>query len=171
MILQILLTIGFGFGVLTLATVALMNAAGHRLYDGERLGYAAGRVRFRYRYPTDRAEKLRKWFARLPLGLGLAATFMVVAAGSVYVFAGPQPQPPSDGLDDSHLSPISIFTWAGMGVYVLALVVVTTVLSRRLYTVLGDVEQVDEQSLLSDAIAERLYAKIGRLVVELDERA
>ena len=72
--------------------------------------------------------------------------------------------------DASHLSSISIITWVGMGLYVLALVVVTTVLSWCLYAVLRDVEQVNEQSLLDDATAEKLYAKIGKLVVELEQR-
>ena len=83
MILQILLTIVFGFGVLTLATVALLNAAGHRLHDGERLKYSGGKVQFMYKYPNDKAEKLRIWFARLPVWLGIAATIAVISAGDV----------------------------------------------------------------------------------------
>ena len=170
MILQILLTIVFGFGVLTLATVALLNAAGHRLHDGKRLKYSGGKVQFMYKYPNDKAEKLRIWFARLPVWLGIAATTAVISAGVLYVCAGPQPQLPPNEPDASHLSSISIITWVGMGLYVLALVVVTTVLSWRLYAVLRDVEQVKEKSLLDDAMAEKLYAKIGKLVVELEQR-
>lgn len=142
MILQILLTIVFGFGVLTLATIALLNTAGHKLHGGERLGFAKGKVQFRYDYPSDDAETLRKWFARLPVWLGLAATVAVVSAGALYVCAG---QGHQGQADSSHLQPVSVVTWVGMGVYVLALVVVTTWLSRWLYAVLQDVEQVDEQ--------------------------
>ena len=63
MILQILLTIVLDFGVLTLATVALLNVAGHRLHDGERRGFGNQAVQFEYRCPTDDAGRLRLWFA------------------------------------------------------------------------------------------------------------
>ena len=169
MILQILLTIVFGFGVLTLATIALLNTAGHRLYDGEHLGLSEGRAQFRYRYPTDKAEKLRKWFGRVPIGLGLAASIAVISAGALYAFAGPQPQLPLGEQDASHLNPLSIITWVGMGLYVLALVIVTTALSRCLYAVLQDVEQVGERASVDDVMVEKLYAKIGKLVVERDQ--
>ena len=142
MILQILLTIVFGFGVLTLATVALLNTAGHKLHDGKRLGFAKGKVQFRYDYPSDDAETLRKWFARLPIWLGFAAAVAVVSAGALYVCAGPQGHMAE--AETSHLNPVSVITWVGMGLYVLALVGVTTWLSRWLYAVLQDVEQVDE---------------------------
>ena len=70
MILQILLTIVFGFGVLTLATVALLNTAGHRLHDGERKGFANNAVQFEYKYPTDDAGRLRWWLPSYPFGWG-----------------------------------------------------------------------------------------------------
>lgn len=81
MILQILLTIVFGFGVLTLATAALLNTAGHRLHDGERKGLANNAVQFEYKYPTDDAERLRWWFAIVPIWLGIAASMAVISVG------------------------------------------------------------------------------------------
>ena len=74
MILQILLTIVFGFGVLTLATVALLNTAGHHLHDGERRGFANNTVQFEYTYPTNNAERLRWWFAAIPVCLRFGST-------------------------------------------------------------------------------------------------
>lgn len=144
MILQILLTIVFGFGVLTLATVALLNTAGHRLHDGERKGLANNAVQFEYKYPTDDAERLRGWFATVPIWLGIAASVAVTSVGALYAMIGDQPQmrPEEGAAHTSHLDPVSIVTWVGMGLYVLALVVVTTWLSRRLYTVLQNVEAV-----------------------------
>ena len=142
MILQILLTIVFGFGVLTLATVALLNAAGHRLHDGERRGFANNTVQFEYKYPTNNAERLRWWFAVIPIWLGMAASIAVISVGALYVAIGGRPrvQVGEGAAYTSHLDPLSIVTWVGMGLYVLALVIVTTWLSRRLYAVLQDVE-------------------------------
>lgn len=144
MILQILLTIVFGFGVLTLATVALLNTAGHRLHDGERKGFANNVVQFEYKYPTDDAGRLRWWFAIVPIWLGIAACMAVISVGALYALIGAQPQvqPEEGAAYTSHLDPVSIVTWVVMGLYVLALVVVTTWLSRRLYTVLQNVEVV-----------------------------
>ena len=143
MILQILLTIVFGFGVLTLATVALLNTAGHRLHDGERRGFANQAVQFEYKYPTDDAARLRWWFAGLPIWLGMAASIAVISVGALYVSIGARPRVRAgEGVYASHLDPLSIVTWVGMGLYVLALVIVTTCLSRRLYTVLQDVEPI-----------------------------
>ena len=135
MILQILLTIVFGFGVLTLATVALLNTAGHKMHDGEQKG-----LLFRFRYRSDDAERLRRRFAKLPVWLGSAASVAVISTGALYAWV-PQPQLPPGEADASHLSPISIITWVGMGSYVLALVVVTTWLSRRHYIVMQDVDR------------------------------
>ncbi len=168
MILQVLLTIVFGFGVLTLATVALLNTAGHRLFEGERLGFVDGQVQFAFRYPTDEAETLRRRFARLPLWLGWAGGVAVVFTAVLYFSTGPQPQLAPGEPDASHLKPGSIITWTTMGLYVLWLVAVTAVLSRGVYTVLKNVEQVDEAIALNDAMAQKLYAKIGKLVVKLD---
>lgn len=137
MILQMLLTIVFGFGVLTWATVALSNAAGQKLHHGAQEG-----LLFRFRYLSDDAERLRSWFAWLPVWLGWAASVAVVSTGALYVWASPQPQLPPGEPDASHLSPASIIAWVGMALYVLALVVVTTWLSRRHYTVMQDVDRV-----------------------------
>ena len=91
MILQILLTIVFGFGVLTLATVALLNTAGHRLHDGERKGLANNAVQFEYKYPADDAERLRWWFAAVPVWLGIAASMAVISVAQQQRCIG-QPQ-------------------------------------------------------------------------------
>ena len=45
---EILLPMVFGFGVLTLATVALLNAAGHRLHELQVMDQQGSRFAFAY---------------------------------------------------------------------------------------------------------------------------
>ena len=70
MTMQVLLSIVFGFGVLTLAAVALLNAAGQRLYELQVLDKRSRDFAFVYTYSSKPAADLRLSFSRLPLRLG-----------------------------------------------------------------------------------------------------
>lgn len=64
---EILLPMVFGFGVLTLATVALLNAAGHRLHELQVMDQQGPRFAFAYTYSSKAAAELRLSFWRPPL--------------------------------------------------------------------------------------------------------
>ena len=70
MTMQVLLSMVFGFGVVTLATVALLNAAGHRLFELQVLSRRGEDFSFVYTYNSEADAELRLAFSRLPLRLG-----------------------------------------------------------------------------------------------------
>ena len=122
---QILLSMVFGFGIITVATVALMNTAGLRLFDLEALGKEEGRkLAFAYRYDSKLAASLRVWFARMPLFLGLGAVVAVLSTYGLYV-------------DSTESTSMGALAWRIMAGYVLVLVLVTAVFSAVLYKAIG----------------------------------
>lgn len=136
---QALLTVVFGFGVVTLATVALLNVAGHRLHELQLLNKRDRDFAFMYTYSSERAAKLRVSFSRLPLWLGGAAVVVVsLTYGLVFLSeASPKSQVQVKATDEVvYPSIVDQITWAAVGAYVLTLVGITSVLSARLYRVL-----------------------------------
>ena len=138
MTMQVLLSIVFGFGVLTLAAVALLNAAGQRLYELQVLDKRSRDFAFVYTYSSKPAADLRLSFSRLPLRLGSTAVVAVLVTYGLFVWAGSGASPTSVQAEGGvHPSLAEIITWTMMGAYVLALVGIATVLSTRLYGVLS----------------------------------
>lgn len=135
---QVLLSMVFGFGVLALATIALLNAAGHRLHDLEVFDREGRSLAFVYRYSSQSAARLRVWFSRLPLFVGLGA-FVAVSTTYVLYEATAVPLSQDDHGTQRHLMPIDVLTWTMviMGGYVLVLVFVTSILSAGLYHAIG----------------------------------
>ena len=125
------LTIVFGFGIITLATVALLNVAGHRLHELQILDRRGRDFAFVYTYSSKAAADLRVWFSRLPLWLGVAAVAGVSLTCGLFVWATLASE---DGLQPSL---VDVITWGATGTYVIALVGVTTWLSARLYGAMG----------------------------------
>lgn len=122
----------FGFGVLALATVALLNVAGHKLHDLEVLDREGRNFAFVYRYDSNAAARLRKWFSRLPLLVGFGALVAMLATFGLFAEAtAVRPRQDTQGAS----TPIDAFTWTMviMGGYVLVLVIVTSILSAGLY--------------------------------------
>ena len=137
MILQLILTMTFGFGVMTLATIALLNTAGHRLHDLHNIGEGPEPT-FIYTYISDHATRLRRWFATMPLALGIAAIVAIVAVGTMYGVSDTPvpPEPQSNGeekADRTHLEAQSIAMWVTVSFYVVALSGVTATFSFLSY--------------------------------------
>ena len=134
MILPLILTMTFGFGVMTLATIALLNTAGHRLHDLHNV-CGGPEPTFVYTYIDDTATTLRRWFAAMPLGLGIAAIIAVVAVAAMYVMLDLPlpPDPESNKADRTHLEARSILMWVTVSGYVVALSGFTATLSFFTY--------------------------------------
>lgn len=140
MTMQVLLSMVFGFGVVTLATVALLNAAAHRLFELQVLSRRGEDFSFVYTYNSEADAELRLAFSRLPLRLGGAAIVVVLLTYGLFfwstVSASTQaPVPVVEGV--ARQSAIGTIAWAAIGMYVMALVVVTTSLSARLYSAIS----------------------------------
>ena len=138
MILSVLLTMVFGFGVLTLATIALLNVAGLRVHD-LREERRAGESILAYAYTSKGAYDLRSAVGKLPRRLKWGATVAVVLVMVLYasVESGASVDP-QGGLGREHLTPVGIITWASIAAYVVALLWVAASISRRCYVVLKE---------------------------------
>ena len=134
MTLQVLLSMVLGFGVLTLATVALLNAAGHRLHDLELLGKSGLECAFVYKYSSRPAANLRLWFSRLPWFLLFGA---LVAMACTFALHCKAVHVSEQEVDTKGTAMPVNWTWVTMALYVLVLLVVTTVMSRRLYNAIN----------------------------------
>lgn len=142
MTMQVLLSMVFGFGVVTLATVALLNAAGHRLFELQVLSRRGEDFSFVYTYNSEADAELRLAFSRLPLRLGGAAIVVVLLTYGLFFWStvsastqAPVPVAVVEGV--ARQSAIGTIAWAAIGMYVMALVVVTTSLSARLYSAIS----------------------------------
>ena len=140
MILSILLTMVFGFGVLTLATIALLNVAGLRMHDLREERRPDESV-FTYAYASKRAYDLRSSVGKLPRRLKWGATVAVALVMVLYAWADPGS---STGVqepgDSGHLGPVGIITWVSIATYVVALLWVAASISRRCYVVMQESE-------------------------------
>lgn len=165
MILSMLLTIVFGFGVITLATIALLNVAGLRIHDlrVEKRKKEKGKRKepvVVYVYTSQSARDLRisvsKLPSRLKWGAIIAVSFVVVlytlvdsALPSTMIerpieaaLLGGEPTKDAyaSRVDTAeHLRPVSIITWAPIAGYVLVLLIVAGSISKRCYVVLKEV--------------------------------
>ena len=140
MTLQVLLSMILGFGILTLATVALLNVAGHRLHDLEVFEKRGRECAFVYKYSSKAAAELRLWFARLPwfllfgafLAIGCTLALLVEA---IAYFS-------ERGAQDAQDAKVLDWMWLIMATYVLILVLVTTIMSGVLYGAIGAFNKV-----------------------------
>ena len=141
MIVQVALTALFGIGVLTVATIALLNVACLRLHDVQKIddGEASGGgfVPFLYAYVYDSTlafearEKLRNLPAFLGWMGGGAILIMQVQYVIVLLTTCPNERE-SIGVWDA-------ITWASMTAHVTALLLVAAWVSNKVYSVLNEV--------------------------------
>lgn len=153
MILSMLLTIVFGFGVITVATIALLNVAGLRLHDLREVG-KAGQVKpiFAFVYTSESARDLRESFGKLPSRLMWGAISALLGVVCLYSFVGlwvdiqeiigikqeTDIQATHSGRDAEHLRPVNVITWVTIAGYVLVLLLVAGSISRRCYVALSE---------------------------------
>lgn len=156
MILSMLLTIVFGFGVITVATIALLNVAGLRLHDLREIKQKDDNDQdkpvFEFVYTSTCARDLRDSFGKLPSRLMWGAIIAVLAVVCLYVFVGLTVdlqeatnakqetgiQAAHPGRDAEHLRPVNIITWMSIAGYVLALLFVAGSISGRCYVALSE---------------------------------
>ena len=148
MILSMLLTMVLGFGVITIATIALLNVAGLRVHDLREVKQQRESVVLAYTYNSQNAYKLRSSIGKLPRRLTWAATVGVLYLVGCYAlvgfgfFDGVQDAVDSQKMDSTeHLGRIVfIITWAPVTGYVTVLLWVAGSISKRCYIVLKEVE-------------------------------
>lgn len=149
MILAILLTMVFGFGVITLATIALLNVAGMRVHDLREVRRERSPSVFRYAYTSPSAYALRSSVGKLPRRLMWGAIIAVsfVTASYAIVDSGTSVDAQEcecvDGqrtVDMRHLDPIGVITWVPITGYVVVLLWVAGSISRRCYVVMKEID-------------------------------
>ena len=144
MILQLVLTLSLGFGVLSLASVALLNTAGHKLHDIRKVGKnpSTGKTFLTFICSSDEATMLRKSFARMPIGICWGAAVGIAVLGLIAYFGiDPSITPKPDKPDSVHLQPYGVVLWASVSVYAGFLVYLTGRISRKFYKILQSVRQ------------------------------
>ena len=121
---QLALTVSIGVGVLTLATMALLNTAGLKLHD---VTEDKDKKVSRFTYDSGLAHELRRSFAAMPEALGAGVVFFVIFMAAMY----------SESVEGGHSEtffkigvPLSVAVYIGLLLYV------TVRLSRRIYGVL-----------------------------------
>ena len=141
--MQEALTVLFGIGVLTVATIALLNVACLRLHDVQKIdGDEAkdGRlVRFLYAYVYDSTPALmaREELRSLPTFLGWMGMGAILFMQVLYVVA-PLTTSPND---QESIGVWDAITWASMTSYVTALLLVAAWVSNKVYGVLNEVNR------------------------------
>ena len=146
MILSMLLTMVFGFGVITLATIALLNVAGLRIHDLREVKRDDESV-FAYAYVSKEAYDLRESVGKLPRWLTWGAIRRCVVYddtdGNLRLVAG-FPIGVQEAVDSQktmdHLEPIDIIVWVPITGYVAVLLWLAGSISRRCYVVLKEIE-------------------------------
>ena len=142
MIFSILLTMVFGFGVITIATIALLNVAGLRLHDLREVKHS-DEFTFEYAYSTKSAYDLRTDVGKLPRRLTSAAVVALLFVTALNALAYALVDAPILGQSTAnvgHLTPIAIITWLSITSYVAVLLCVAGSISTRCYAVLKDIE-------------------------------
>lgn len=143
MIVQEALTAIFGIGVLTVATIALLNVACLRLHDVQKIddntADGGGLVRLLYVYVYDSASAFaaREQLRSLPAFLGWmgggAIVFMQLLYATALLTTCPN--------ERESVSVWDVITWMSVASYVLALLLVAARVSNKVYGVLNEVNR------------------------------
>lgn len=146
MILSMLLTMVFGFGVITLATIALLNVAGLRVHDMREIKLDDESA-FAYAYVSKDAYDLRESVGKLPRWLtwgAIIAVLFTTILTATYAFVAGLPIGVQEAVDSQktmdHLEPIGIITWVPITGYVAVMLWIAGSISRRCYVVLKEIE-------------------------------
>ena len=146
MILSMLLTMVFGFGVITLATIALLNVAGLRVHDLREVKRDDESV-FAYAYVSKDAYDIRESVGKLPRWLtwgAIIAVLFTTILTATYAFVAGLPIGVQEAVDSQktmdHLEPIGIITWVPITGYVAVMLWIAGSISRRCYVVLKEIE-------------------------------
>lgn len=154
MTVQLLLTTVFGFGGLTLAAAALLNTAGHRIYELQRTNAEVNPgddLFFEYTYVTNNAESLRSAFTNLPRRLGIAAFSAIAFVGALYYLAMAQPYLNEEEVEYSQV--LSVVMLTTLSVYTVVLLAVVGSLIRRLFKVMQEFDRVPRSHAASGGMA------------------
>ena len=132
LIVQGALTTLFGIGVLTLATIALLNVACIRLHDVQkRDGNRKRRFAYAYVYDGQKAHEARAGLRNLPSFLGWTGFLMIAMVQLFHIVAY--------STNEESAALLDIITWMSIASYVLALLGVAALVSRRIYHAMAEV--------------------------------
>lgn len=139
--MQEVLTTTFGLGVLTVATVALLNVACLRLHDVQKrdsnttVKDKVGRLLYAYVYDSTSAFEAREKLRNLPAFLGWtgvgAITVMQLLYGVAYWTTCP----------NERVAILDVITWMSIVSYVVVLLCIAAVVSNMIYGVLAEVNR------------------------------
>lgn len=131
MIVQEALTTIFGLGVLTLATIALLNVACIRLHDVQHMATEAGRAVYAYVYDSAKAHAAREDLRSLPSFLGWTGFIAVAMVQVLHVVAY--------STDGNSIAVLGAITWTAIASYVLVLLAAAALVSNQVYGAMADV--------------------------------
>lgn len=136
--MQEALTAVFGIGVLTVATVALLNVACLRIHDVQRTdGIEMGRILYAYVYDSVSAFEAREKLRNLPTLLGWAGVGAIGIMQSLYAAA----YFTTCSNEQESIAIWNVITWASIVSYVVALLFVSAWVSNKVYGVLSEVHR------------------------------
>lgn len=148
--MQEALTTIFGFGVLTLAAIALLNVACLRLHEvqkkdeqggpgKQRDGAAgqAGRFSYTYVYDSKRAFEARDTLRSLPSFLGWTGVAAIVFVQLLHGIARLTVIPH----EREFAAVLGVITWMSAASYVLVLLCVAAVVSNKVYGAMDEVNR------------------------------
>ena len=120
----------FGFGVLTLAMIALLNVACMRLHDVQKRAAEASRFAYAYIYDGPKAHTAREDLRSLPSLLGWTGFVAIVMVQVLHLV---------DSASGNSSSVLDAVTWMAIASYVLVLLAVAAVVSNRVYGAMAEV--------------------------------
>lgn len=141
--MQEALTVLFGIGVLTVATIALLNVACLRLHDVQKTDSDEAKdgrfVRLLYAYVYDSMQAFiaREELRSLPAFLGWMGMGAILYMQVLYVAA----LSTTDPNERESIGVWDAITWASMTSYVTALLLVAAWVSNKVYGVLNEVNR------------------------------
>ena len=129
--MQEALTTIFGFGILTLATIALLNVACMRLHEVQKMAAEASRFAYAYVYDGPKAHTAREDLRSLP-SLLVWTGFVAIAMVQVLHLVAYSTSGPATAV-------LNAVTWMSIVSYVLVLLAVAAVVSNRVYGAMAEV--------------------------------
>lgn len=129
--MQEALTTIFGFGVLTLATIALLNVACMRLHDVQKKNDEASGFAYAYIYDGPKAHTARGDLRSLPSLLGWTGFVAIVMVQVLHLVAY--------STSGTATAVLDAVTWMSIVSYVLVLLAVAAVVSNRVYGAMAEV--------------------------------
>ena len=162
---QLLFSLAFAYGVLTLASIALFNVASNRLFDVQKVDKqdddpkSTVKCVFEFIYVGGSAGRLKKLVEIFPLAVGLSGAIVGTSWGALCIAYALR----TDENNGYSLSAVALATLAS---YVASLVVFTTVVSTRLRNAIQDVKLAPRNPFATDGTESETDTGLGSGITE-----